>query len=165
MTSSKATVSELREVGLFGGLDDEALAGLADSLAVVDTPPGHVVFSEGDAGRDLYVVLSGELEVMKSSKSGQDARVALLGVRDWFGEMSLLDVQPRSATVRALAPTRLLYVTSKDLDLLYRRDLKAYSLVVLNLAREMSRRLRVADGIVAELVMQVNDAYLRRIKP
>lgn len=165
MTPSRATVSELREVGLFGGLDDDALAGLAETLAVVDAPPGHVVFSEGDAGRDLYVVLSGELEVMKSSKSGQDARVALLGVRDWFGEMSLLDVQPRSATVRALAPSRLLYVTSKDLDVLYRRDLKAYSLVVLNLAREMSRRLRVADGIVADLVMQVNDAYLRRIKP
>lgn len=165
MSPSKAAVPELREVGLFGGLDDDALAGLAEALTVVDAPPGHVVFSEGDAGRDLYVVLSGELEVMKRSKSGQDARVALLGVRDWFGEMSLLDVQPRSATVRALAPSRLLYVTSKDLDVLYRRDLKAYSLVVLNLAREMSRRLRVADGIVADLVMQVNDAYLRRIKP
>ncbi|MCC6649178.1 MAG: cyclic nucleotide-binding domain-containing protein [Polyangiaceae bacterium] len=161
----RATTAELREIGLFGGLDDEALASLAEALAVVDAPPGHVVFSEGDAGRDLYVVLSGELEVMKSSKAGQDARVALLGLRDWFGEMSLLDVQPRSATVRALAPSRLLYVTSKDLDALYRRDLRSYSLVVLNLAREMSRRLRVADGIVAELVMQVNDAYLRRIKP
>ena len=152
----------LREIGLFGALPDDALAWMCETLRVVEVAPGDTVFREGDEGRDLYVVLSGELEVMKRSKSGHDARVAVLGIHDWFGEMSVLDVQPRSASVRAVAPGRLLHVTAADLDALYRRDLKSYALVVLNVARELSRRLRVADGILAELVLQVTDAYMRR---
>ncbi len=74
----------------------------------------------------------------------------MLGPGDWFGEMSIVDIQPRSATVRTLAPSRLLRISAADLDALYRYDLRSYSLIVLNLARELSRRLRVADGILAE---------------
>jgi CRP-like cAMP-binding protein len=143
-------------------LPDEALTWLCATLTTVPVAPGDVVFREGDGGRDMYVVLSGELEVVKHSRSGHDARVAVLGIHDWFGEMTMLDVQPRSATVRAVAPSRLLHVTSQDLDALYRRDLKSYSLVVLNVARELSRRLRVADGILADVVAQVTDAYMGR---
>jgi CRP-like cAMP-binding protein len=75
--------------------------------------------------------------------------------------MSILDVQPRSATVVALAPSRLLRVTSEALDGLYRRDLKAYSLIVLNVARELSRRLRVADALLADIVANVTETYLK----
>lgn len=152
----------LREIGLFGALSDETLAYLCHVLSPMTVAPGDVVFREGDAGRDLFVVLSGELEVLKRSKTGGDARVAMLGIHDWFGEMSLLDVLPRSATVRALAAGTLLRVTAADLDALYRRDVKSYALVVLNIAREMSRRLRVADGLLADIVLQFNDAYIRR---
>ncbi|HTA89242.1 MAG TPA: cyclic nucleotide-binding domain-containing protein, partial [Polyangiaceae bacterium] len=91
-----------------------------------------------------------------------EARVALLGPGDWFGEMSIVDIQPRSATVRALAPSRLLRISAADLDALYRYDLRSYSLIVLNLARELSRRLRVADGILADLISNVLDHYLVR---
>jgi CRP/FNR family cyclic AMP-dependent transcriptional regulator len=107
----------------------------------------------------MYVVLRGEIEVLKRSKSGIEARVALLGPGDWFGEMSIVDVQPRSATVRALAAGRLLRVTSSDLDALYRYDVKSYSLIVLNLARELSRRLRVADSILADFIVNVLESY------
>ena len=90
----------------------------------------------------------------------QRAALALLGPGDWFGEMSIVDVQPRSATVRALAPGRLLRITAADLDALYRHDVKSYALIVLNIARELSRRLRVADGILADLIANVMDNYL-----
>jgi hypothetical protein len=73
----------------------------------------------------------------------------------------IVEFTPRR-TRGALAACRLLRVTAGDLDALYRLDLKAYSLVVLNVAREMSRRLRVADGIIAELIANVSDGYLRR---
>jgi len=86
----------------------------------------------------------------------------MLGPGDWFGEMSVLDVLPRSATTRAVSPSRLLRFTAHDLDALYRRDLRAYSLLVLNIAREMSRRLRVADGLLAEVVSNMMDHYSRR---
>jgi CRP/FNR family cyclic AMP-dependent transcriptional regulator len=76
--------------------------------------------------------------------------------------MSILDIMPRSATVRALAPARVLKMSAHDLEALYRRDLKAYAIVVLNIAREMSRRLRVADGILADVMANLAESYSRR---
>ena len=157
------TTGELREIGLFAALPDSALTRLVATLSLFTPQPGEIVFREGDEARDMYALVDGEMEVLKRSRSGIDARVALLGPGDWFGEMSLLDVQPRSATVRTLAPARLLRITPSDLDALYRFDLKSYSLIVLNLARELSRRLRVADGIIADFVAQIIESYqLRR---
>ena len=75
--------------------------------------------------------------------------------------MSIIDVQPRSATVRALGPTHLLRIASEDLDALYRHDVKSYSIVILNIARDLSRRLRVTDGILADIAANVLDEYVR----
>ena len=141
----------LASIGIFGGLPAEVLVDLA-LLDQLDVGVGEPCFREGDSAREMFVVLSGELEVTKRSRSGHEGRVALLGPNDWFGEMGLVDIQPRSATVRALAPARLLRITAQDLDGLYRRDVKSYALFVLNLCRELSRRLRVADGIMADLI-------------
>lgn len=153
--SIQLTPADLRNIGLFGALSDEVLLYLSTSLQVVPVETGITLFREGDDGREMYVVLSGEMEVLKTSCRHTDARVALLGPGDWFGEMSIVDIQPRSASVRALAPSRLLRISAQDLDHLYRHDMKAYSIIVLNLARELSRRLRVADGILADLIANV----------
>lgn len=142
--------SALRQVGLFGALSDEVLAHLASTLEPIVFAPGDVVFREGDAARELFVVLDGEIEILKGNHRGRLMRVAILGPNDSFGEMSVIDVQPRSATVRAVAPTRLLRMSSEAIDALYRHDLKSYAIVTLNIARDLSRRLRVADGILAE---------------
>ena len=149
----------LRDVGLFGGLDDETLAHLARELPSRHVEAGDVVVREGDNAREMYVVIGGELEVVKEARAG-DVRVALFGPGDWFGEMAIVDPQPRSATVRAVAPTMLLQVTGEDVDrLLYRRDVKSYALFIMNIARELSRRLRVADGLVAQFVTSVAENY------
>ncbi len=153
------SLDQLRDVGLFGALDDEALLQFAAQLEIRLFEPGQLVFEEGQPGRDMFVVLEGELEVSKKSQRGRQARLALLGPGDWFGEMALVDVMPRSATIRSLAPTRLLRLHANDLDTLYRSNLKAYSLLVMNIAREMSRRLRVADAILADAVTSLYDRY------
>jgi CRP/FNR family transcriptional regulator, cyclic AMP receptor protein len=163
--SQTVDVGELRGIGLFGALSDDVLAHLASTLSVTTPAAGTIVFREGDEARDMFVLVEGELEVVKRSHRGIDARVAMLGPGDWFGEMSVVDVQPRSATVRTLAPSRLLRITSADLDALYRYDVKSYAIIVLNLARELSRRLRVADGILADFIANVLDSYLVRRSP
>jgi len=160
--SDSLNPAELRNIGLFGALSDEVLAHLTSTLSLQSPGSGDIVFREGDDASAMYVVLSGEMEVLKKSKRSTESRVALLGPGDWFGEMSIVDIQPRSATVRALAPSRLLRISSADLDALYRYDLRSYALIVLNLARELSRRLRVADGILADLISNVLDTYLAR---
>jgi len=159
--SAPPTAESLREIGLFGALSDDTLDFLVKALPVAVYGAGEHVFREGEQAREMFVVLAGEVEVLKRAKRGSDTRVAMLGPGDWFGEMSILDVQPRSATVIAVSPARLLRITSESLDALYRRDLKSYSLIVLNIARELSRRLRVADGIIADFVANVLDEYVR----
>ena len=154
--------AELRNIGLFGALSDDVLEYLSTVLTVETPPAGATLFREGEDANAMFVVISGEVEVLKRSKRTVEARVAVLGPGDWFGEMSIVDIQPRSATVRALAPSRLLRVSSADLDALYRHDLRSYAIIILNLARELSRRLRVADGILADLISNVMDQYLTR---
>ena len=154
------TAAQLKSIGLFGALGDDVLAHLASTLSVQRPDAGQIVFREGDDATAMFVVMGGEMEVLKRSKRQTESRVALLGPGDWFGEMSIVDIQPRSATVRALAPSRLLRISAADLDALYRYDLRSYSLIVLNLARELSRRLRVADGILADLISNVLDHYM-----
>ncbi|WP_394824321.1 cyclic nucleotide-binding domain-containing protein [Pendulispora albinea] len=154
------TAARLREIGLFGALSDEVITHLAASLKPLHLAPGDAIFREGDSAREMYVVLDGEVEVLKRSRRSRDVRVAILGPNDTFGEMSLIDVQARSATVRAVAHTRLLRMASEDLDWLYRHDLKSYALITLNIARDLSRRLRVADGILADFAASVLDEYV-----
>lgn len=161
-TSNPLSPDELRKMALFAALPTDALEHLLTTLTIVHLEAGEMVFREGDTARDMFLLLDGEMEVLKHSKRGMEARVALLGPGDWFGEMGLVDIQPRSASVRAVAPSELLRIAAADLDSLYRHDLRAYALVVLNLARELSRRLRVADGIVADLVANLVDNFLVR---
>ena len=153
-------VAQLREVGLFGALSDEFLQHLTQTLTVMRVVVGDTVFREGDPAREFYVVLDGEMEVLKKSRRGRETRVAILGPNDCFGEMSVIDMQPRSATVRALGSTRLLRISTEEMDALYRNDLKSYTLIVLNIARDLSRRLRVTDGLLADFTANVLEEYV-----
>jgi CRP-like cAMP-binding protein len=156
----KLTADHLAHIGLFGGLSQATLDVLASSLPTSRVEAGDLVVSEGDQSTQMFVVIAGELEVFKKGESGGDVRVAVLGPSDWFGEMSIIDVQPRSASVRAVAPTLVLAVTADHVEnLLYRRDMKDYALFIMNIARELSRRLRVADGILAQFYTALSHQY------
>lgn len=157
------TAGYLSSLGIFAGLDAEVTERLARELPVRQYEVGSTIIEEGAPAREMYVVLEGELEIVKRGRGDIDVRVALIGPGDWFGEMGVLDVQPRSASVRAVAPTTVLEIGAEAVDrLLYRQDLKSYALFVMNIARELSRRLRVADGILAQVVTTMADTYTRK---
>jgi CRP-like cAMP-binding protein len=161
MTSTEERIegARLREMGLFGGLADEVLEQFARTLKPVRAATGDIVFAEGDvAAREMFVILEGEVEILKKGRHGKAARVAILGNSDCFGEMSILDMQARSATVRVLAPSLFARISSEDLDALYRRDLRSYALIVLNIARDLSRRLRVANSLLSNCAGGESDA-------
>ena len=158
MDSSKRPSPEsLGEIGIFGGLDSESLSILSTELELRTVDPGQVVVNEGDTDAEMFVVIYGELEVMKKAADGRMVRVALFGPGDWLGDMSGLDVQPRSATVRSLAQTHMLVMSSHDVrHHLYERDAKAYAIFVMNVARELSRRLRVANGLLSQVMLGIS---------
>ncbi len=159
-TAPRVRREQLRGIGLFGGVSDESLDALSAHLETVTAAPGEVVMREGEHSREMFVVIGGELEVLRRSRGGAEGRVAVLGPGSWVGEMSILDVQPRSATVRAVSPCVLVKLRAEDLDALYRRDMKSHLLIVLNIARELSRRLRVADGMIAGFLSAMLDENL-----
>jgi CRP-like cAMP-binding protein len=155
------TVAALRLSRLFDGLKDDMLQELASKLRAELVPPGQLLITEGEIAAHMFVVLSGEVEVVHKGGGDHDVRVALLGPGDWVGEMAILDVQPRSASVRALAPSALLRLTAADVrNLLFERDTGQYALLVMNIARELSRRLRVADRVIANAAGAVAQRYV-----
>lgn len=155
------TPAALRATRLFDGLNEAMLETLVRELPTEIARPGQMIMMQGEAAAHMYVVLTGEVEVLHKGASDRDVRVALLGPGDWVGEMAILDVQPRSASVRALAASGLLRVNAADVRrLLYERDMGQYALLVMNIARELSRRLRVADRVIANASAQVAQHYV-----
>ncbi len=142
-------VEELAQLGLFASLDEATLRLLARRLRVRDVGVAEVVYEEGQAGRAMFVVLHGEVGLFKQSPGGNDTQVATARSGDWFGEMALLDVMARPVTVRASQATRLLMLCPTDLDAVYRSNIKMYALLVMNMARQLSRKLRTAEQTLA----------------
>src|SRR5215831_20934216 len=115
-------------------------------------PRGAIVCSEGERGRSMYVVASGEVEVRRANSSGTQIPIVRLGPGEFFGEMTLVEIQPRAATVVVTEPATLYAMTNRDLYTLYLEDQSAYILVLQNICRQLARRLRKADACIAELL-------------
>jgi CRP/FNR family cyclic AMP-dependent transcriptional regulator len=135
----------------FGGLSDASLDLLVSMLVEHRLDVGATVVSEGETGRSMYVVHSGELIVSKLGDSGRVIRMAGLGPGDFFGEMTLIEPQSRSATVITESPTVLYELTARNLYTYYKADIHAYVMVMQNINRELCRRLRSADNRIAKL--------------
>lgn len=142
---------------VFGALERPALALIAEHLQRRVLPPSSLVLAEGEGAREMYVVERGgvEVRVHRDADDGDDLVVATLGPGDCFGEMSLLDIQPRSATVRTVGETTLLVLRYRELLEIRQRDPEAFLLLVLNLAREVSRRLRASERHLVELLRRL----------
>jgi CRP/FNR family cyclic AMP-dependent transcriptional regulator len=135
----------------FGGLPAESIDRLISMLAERRFDVGTTVFTEGDPGRSMFIVHSGELVVSKLTDSGRAIRLADLERGDFFGEMTLIEMQNRSGTVVAKSPTVLYELTARELYTCYKTDVHVYVMLMQNISRELCRRLRRADNRIAEL--------------
>src|SRR5262245_35962268 len=150
----------------FGGLSDASLDLLISMLVEHPFDVGATVVAEGEPGRSMYVVHSGELVVSKLAESGRPIRMAGLGPGDFFGEMTLIEGQNRSATVVAASPTVLYELTAANLYTYYKADIYAYVMVMQNINRELCRRLRSADTRIAELADASSESMTQnRVRP
>ena len=135
----------------FGGLSDASLDLLISMLIERRFDVGASIVAEGEPGRSMYIVHSGEVVVSKIRESRRVIAMTRLGPGDFFGEMTLLEPQNRSATVVAETPTVLYELTAQNLYAYYKADIHAYVIVMQNINRELCRRLRRADNRIAEL--------------
>src|ERR1700745_4481393 len=101
----------------------------------------------------MYIVHSGELVVSKLGESGRAIHMARLGPGDFFGEMTLIEVQHRSATVVAESPIVLYELTARNLYTYYKTDIHAYVMVIQNIKRALCRLVRRAGNWSSELAV------------
>jgi CRP-like cAMP-binding protein len=137
-------VEALQAMPIFGAVRADVLAGLLESSATVAVAQGEYYFREGDRAESMYVLEEGEVALLKHW-SGEPHVLGRLRAGDCFGEMALLDLFPRSASVLAMAPCTAIELSNRSLYELFETDVGQFALIQMNIARELSRRLRVAD--------------------
>ena len=134
----------LSELPLFGGVPESGLKRFAETARCKQVKKGDFLYQEGDPSRELFVVASGHLDALKI-RSEYTRKLAELHGGDFFGEMSFVDMMPRSASVKAIEDSLIWVWPYTLLREMYVTDMKCYTLLVMNIAREISRRLRKAD--------------------
>ncbi len=138
----------LRQAPLFSALDDEAMAALRTSMATIRLRRGEALFHEGDSGDKLYVVLEGKVKLGRTSSDGRENLLAIMGPGQMFGELSLFDPGPRSATLTAVTDAEFASLSHEDLL----RWLEDRPSVARGLLAQLAQRLRKANDVVADLV-------------
>jgi CRP-like cAMP-binding protein len=139
----------LKHVSIFAGLDEPTLASLERLVVERPFPRDSVIVSQEDRGDALFVVSDGKVKVVLYGKSGREVILSVFKPGDFFGEMSLLDNQPRSANVIAVEPSTLLVLERRA----FSDYLAQHPQVALNVLAELSRRLRRADAIIGNLAL------------
>jgi CRP-like cAMP-binding protein len=131
-----ARIEALRKVPLLAGLSKRDLARVLALSEEQEFFPGKVIVKTGNQARDFYLILSGEAQLTVPGR-----KTAVLGPGDYFGEMAVLDGQPRTATI--VAQTHLLVLRIGRADFV--KLLNGYGSIGLKILVEMSRRLRAAE--------------------
>lgn len=134
----------LQGTPLFGGVSAGTLQYLLGSCPIVTVVADAYFFREGEQGDCMYVLEAGKVHVLKSWHEW-DYRLDTLETGDCFGEMAVIDHCQRSASVRAVEDCTAIKISSATLHRLYEDDLKQFTLIQMNMGREVSRRLRDAD--------------------
>ncbi len=159
MMASVEDAAFFRKIFLFQDLDDRELEQVLSRTLPREFPAGLVIIQEGDPGDSLYIMVSGEVEITKQltlvlDEDTPKERVMIrLKAEDgvYFGEMSLLESDPRSATVTALSDCRLLELYQKDFLELVQKDPAMGVKLLLRLAQLLSRHLRKTNQDVVKL--------------
>ncbi len=147
---TKEALESLRTIPLFQHVSDEDLESIASLLIERRFPNNKTIVEEGLPGDYMYVIREGRVKVTKLSGDGREKILEMLEAGDFFGEMSLLDRAPRSASVKALTDTRILALARNDFLSVLRRSPDLAMAVI----QELTRRLRLVDEQASSLSFQ-----------
>jgi len=135
----------LERYSLFNGLDKEQIESILPLMAEETYSPGEDIISEETQNCKICFILEGRIAAIRGGIVLEE-----MDEGAFFGEMEVLDVLPSAATVKALAFTRVLVLSIDALGEIYETDLKTYSFIIMNLARDLSRRLRRMNAFITK---------------
>ncbi|MBA2690279.1 MAG: cyclic nucleotide-binding domain-containing protein [Burkholderiales bacterium] len=139
----------LRNIPLFANLGDAELAQISAEANLKQFPKNKVILSEGEKSDSLYTIVAGKVKVLISDEDGKEIILAILGSGEFFGEMSLIDNQPRSATVITMEPSSFNVISQAD----FIRCLTSNAQIARTILQTMAKRLREADKKIESLAL------------
>ena len=148
----------LKEVGGFEGLSDQQISLLTDRAAVRSYSKGAIIVNEGDEGTSLFVILSGSVKTFLSDENGKEVVLSTQGAGEYFGDLALFDDEPRSASVMALEPCKVMIITKAQLREAIREDPD----IGLSLLHGLAKRVRILTENVR--TMALLDVFGRLVK-
>ncbi len=150
----------LKHVSLFQHLSNEDLERLAGSFRQRRLAKGEALFRKGAKGDALYIIKKGRIKISVSSHTGDEAVLVIFSAADFFGEMALLDGEPRSADALALEPTELLLLSRPD----FISFLSSNKDAMLGVLVALSQRLRRTDDLLEDTCfLQVSERFAKRL--
>lgn len=152
---SSVTVDALRSMPIFESLSVERLVPIACASVFRKATRGSTILRAGDRTDYVYFILSGTLKVLVSDEEGREVILSIIGPGEFFGEMGVLDDNPRSATVETTSPCDLVVISKAD----FKRCLAENFDVALYIMRNLVKRLRTADRNIESLALM--DVYGR----
>jgi CRP-like cAMP-binding protein len=144
-TGIEARIALLQRMPIFGGIRSDILQFLLSLCPVVFVLANDFFFREDDEADSMFVLQTGKVAVVKSGGE-QEHVLSVLQEGDCFGEMAVMDHGPRSASVRAVEDCRAICISATNLHRLYTLDSKQFTLIQMNMGREVCRRLREANN-------------------
>jgi CRP/FNR family cyclic AMP-dependent transcriptional regulator len=139
----------IENIPLFAGLSPEVLAEIEQHGSIKTYKKNTIVINEGDETDSLYVILAGRVKVFLSGEDGREAVLNHQGPGEYFGEMSLIDRQPRAASVMTVEPSRFMIISRGD----FMRCLGNNPEIALNLIKPMTSRIRMLAQNVSNLAL------------
>ena len=140
----------LKGVPIFAGLSDAALGLFLDQAQHLVVPDVTLIAREGEINHCMFIIASGKVRVVKHLGEANETELATLGAKEFFGEMCILEPLPRSASVQAAGAAVVYSISSHAFLSLYEKMPAEYGILLLNIARDLSRRLRRIDELYAE---------------
>jgi len=145
----------LKSIPLFADLKDDELATIASHAVTKSYPKNSVIINEGDDTNSLYVIQSGKVKAFLSNEDGKEVILSILKPGNYFGELSLLDSAPRSASIMTMEPCKFSIICKEDFD----KSIDAHPEIARTLVTELTRTVRRLTESVRNLALM--DVYGR----
>jgi CRP/FNR family transcriptional regulator, cyclic AMP receptor protein len=136
----------LLRYSLFGGLLKEQVEALIPLMQEEKYNPGEFIITEGSPNDKIFFIIEGKVSVSK-----KDVELSLFSEGEAFGEMEVLDIMPAIASIKTTSQVTVMSISNKALREIYKMDVKVFALIIMNLARDVCRRLCKTDEKLASL--------------
>jgi CRP/FNR family transcriptional regulator len=163
----------LEQIPLFAGLSPEERASLAGDLQQMICDRGETIFRQGELSREIYLVVEGKVRIFKTSLTGSETSLTILGPGDVFGEFAAIDALPRSATAVTISPASLLQMTAEQLRRRL-RDIPELAIAITRLIIDKTRWTAAyaesmvqydAAGRLLQLLLLYQEQFGRPLEP